>query len=615
MILQRVRPTRATWTALVGLLWDISFGGIREFVWADLRSGLIDLRGLSRMTRLVVLVGFGLVLFMVGVLLYNDVWRNTFDLIPQTNGTPGRGSLIPAGLVPTTMFLISTAWSFCLTGALHTRRLIRLAVLGLTMALMVSWISIPPAFSLALTDTSALVGLILPLGQIVLWLALPIFFVMRWRKAQRPVFEFTVLLVLISIFFALAQANAIDQARLSGIPLGVTTLDFDLILFQALVMPLLLLVGIDVAGFAFQASEWTTEIITRRLPKWASPALLAVAAVARLWTVTTEFAWRLGSGSPAQELSQYVVAVLVPSCLGLAWWLTMRGARTSDALPSSRSIGEAVEKHSLWVILLYVAFQYAALALSVLVGVMTVLVPYGISQGPITGLLAIADTLSAQVVDVWHLLFALCLGVAAWWLARRGNRALGLYLVLFALLELRSWLTDPSRALGMFALSSSAPIDFWWVILLTGIALYWLARRKLTPDRAGRLLLLFILTGLLQQTDFIGNRFSPFFGFAGIGLVAFGILYDAVTAGSWANIETPGLPRTSRIFMYLGYVLITVTVINWALASHDLASINELTGGVALVGFARFGRPMLYAMMASTLVLPPPAPNVENEVE
>jgi hypothetical protein len=111
-----------------------------------------------------------------------------------------------------------------------------------------------------------------------------------------------------------------------------------------------------------------------------------------------------------------------------------------------------------------------------------------------------------------------------------------------------------------------------------------------------------LVTLLLRQTDFISNRFSPFVDSSGLGFLAFGIVWDALTIGAWANIGTPGLPRVSRIFLYLGYVLLTVTVINWAVTSHDLESVGRLTGDLGLVGMDAFGKPMLYTIFVVTLI-------------
>jgi hypothetical protein len=106
---------------------------------------------------------------------------------------------------------------------------------------------------------------------------------------------------------------------------------------------------------------------------------------------------------------------------------------------------------------------------------------------------------------------------------------------------------------------------------------------------------------LLRQTDFISNRFSPFVASGGLGFIALGLVWDALTIGAWANVGSHGLPRVSRIFLYLGYVLMTVTVVNWAVASHDLEAVGRLTGDVGLVGLEAFGKPLLYTIFVLTL--------------
>ena len=71
------------------------------------------------------------------------------------------------------------------------------------------------------------------------------------------------------------------------------------------------------------------------------------------------------------------------------------------------------------------------------------------------------------------------------------------------------------------------------------------------------------------------------------------------------------MPRTARILLYLGYALLSVTVINWVVASHDLFSVRLFTGGGAMLGFTAFGRPMLYAVIVATPLLPTRTPGME----
>jgi hypothetical protein len=124
-----------------------------------------------------------------------------------------------------------------------------------------------------------------------------------------------------------------------------------------------------------------------------------------------------------------------------------------------------------------------------------------------------------------------------------------------------------------------------------------------------------LVTMLLRQTDFISNRFSPFATSAGLAFIVFGIVWDALTIGSWANEGSRGLPRVSRIYLYLGYVLMTVTVINWAVASHDLEAVGRLTGDVGLIGLEALGKPMLYAIFAVTLLAAFRSPTGSRQAE
>ena len=144
-------------------------------------------------------------------------------------------------------------------------------------------------------------------------------------------------------------------------------------------------------------------------------------------------------------------------------------------------------------------------------------------------------------------------------------------------------------------------MDFWWVGIFSAATALWHARGRLTEERARRLLLLVLITFLMRQTDFIEDPFSPFLGFTGVGLVALGLVWDVLTIGFWANNDSRGLPRVSRIFLYLGYVLFSVAVVNWAVASRDLLSVSFLTGQAALGGFFFFGKPLIYAIFVVTL--------------
>ena len=183
------RPRRAQHglVASVRFGWQVLWGAVRDFVWADLREGVLDLRGLGSPLRALVWLGFGLLLLVILAMLQGDLWRQSFTLVALTQGIPGRGRLVPSAVIPVTFFLMSLAWSYVLAGALRSRRLIRFGVLAI-------W---------ALTMTGAMIsgGTATSLGfaiGVLTLLAVPIAFAIFAFTKPRRVLEMLTLLVLVT---------------------------------------------------------------------------------------------------------------------------------------------------------------------------------------------------------------------------------------------------------------------------------------------------------------------------------------------------------------------------------------------------------------------------------
>jgi hypothetical protein len=82
----------------------------------------------------------------------------------------------------------------------------------------------------------------------------------------------------------------------------------------------------------------------------------------------------------------------------------------------------------------------------------------------------------------------------------------------------------------------------------------------------------------MRQTGFIEDPFSPVLGFIGIGMIALGLIWDALTIGFWANHDSPGMPRVRRILLYFGYILFSIAALNWSVATHDISQVDFFTG-------------------------------------
>ena len=129
----------------------------------------------------------------------------------------------------------------------------------------------------------------------------------------------------------------------------------------------------------------------------------------------------------------------------------------------------------------------------------------------------------------------------------------------------------------------------------------WLIRGRMTAARAQALLLVLAIVVLIGQAELLEDPFAPFVGFSGIAIIALGLVWDVLTFGPWVNRESAGLPRVSRLFIYIGYGLFGVTLINWSLTAHELSEIEFFTGGAALEGFSLFGTPLLYVVFGVVL--------------
>ena len=87
---------------------------------------------------------------------------------------------------------------------------------------------------------------------------------------------------------------------------------------------------------------------------------------------------------------------------------------------------------------------------------------------------------------------------------------------------------------------------------------------------------------------------------AGGGLETTSIVLRETAGNFWSGYYYPA-ERARFALSTRRYPLLSVTLINWALATHNLAEAGNLGGDTALIGLNRFGKPMLYAIYVTTL--------------
>lgn len=593
MNLSGLRPSPLALAALIGLLWTISSRALRDFIWADLREGMLDLRALPRNSRRLARAGLVVLGMVIVALLFNDFWRVNSPLIALTGGGVFRGQLVPIGLLPMTLFLLVIAWSFVLTGALHSHWAVRVIFLLIYELIAIGW-------------ANSILG---SEDQLAMWLAggaiagVALVFAARWRAPARPVIEFAMLFALVSVVFLLAQRQELKTQHLFGIPTGLAKISFNVNFLGGLITPLLLLIGMNIADFTRRASHWVGNILTARAPRPAALLTLAALLAWRWFFAVQETIEHAGKISTPEHVYGLLGALGEIAVVGLIWWLTGRWQRRT---PEEETMAREVQPWARPLVLTYSAVQLVTFLLLALLMAVSRGTQFESVQ---LALFALVDRLTNEWTTPWHLLFSAAMLGLSIWLARRGQRGLALYLGIFGALHLWWNVTTRGHWLGILRGSSNEAVELWWMAAFTLAAVWWALRRELSAERVTRLVVLLLILTLMRQRDFIENPFTPFFGFAGIGFIAFSLVWDIATSGSWTNDDSPRMPRISRVFLYLGAILLTATLMNWAVTIHDLATVKKFTGDAALLGFDRFGKPLLYAAFAIALALPATAPS------
>ncbi len=583
--LARALPTRTTLGAAVAVVWLLLMGASRRWAVRGFRNGVIDLRGLPGPTIALGAVGLALLGGMVVVVLFNDLWRAGSELVPLTSSlaTAGRGSTAPAAIVPATLFLMTAAWTFLLVGAFRSSRPAAAAAGVVYVAAASAW-----------AGGSA--------PAVTLLLAAPLYGLLGRRPEERSAaLDFAVVFTLVASVHLLGQHRELADLERFGVPVLLGQLELDVMALRGLVLPFLLLIGIEMAVLGYRASESSVGLVQDRAPRAVLLGLLALLLGWRLYVDAAGAIAGIGL-QPAAALG-YLGAAGMPLAAAGAWAIARSGRRANAPEPTAEELLEATGRTVFPLILAFVAVPLAASVLA-----LAALGLPAAGPGAFAHAAAVAGVdLAERLVAPWQALVLLAsLALAIHW-SRNGRPAAAGFLAAFALLNLWVEATAPGRPLAALGWEGDAE-ELWWVALFSATGVAWAVRGTLTDARLGALLVLAILVWLLRQTQFLDDPYTPFFfGYSGIGFIAFGILWDMLTRGTWANGSSAGLPRPGRLFLYIGYGLLTVTVVNWVVTTHDLLAVEQLTGGSAVAGLYRFGKPMIAAIVFATLFPGPTA--------
>lgn len=567
---------RAVVTALL-TLWQIATTATRTFVWNSVVEGAIDVRPLNKALRVIAVGGQLLIAGFLISILFNESLRVNGPLEPLVlDADETRGLMAPSVAVPLTMAAVALGWGYVLAGALYVRWWLRWLIVALYLIFAV--------LPLSTMQIGALAFGIVPWWSLLSLMLLGLALLVLPLLPARPALAWCAMAALNGIYFCSSVAHMASIEVLSGGEFRVSSLASSLALSGLiLIAPFLYLAGLGWIDFGLDLAGWSARAVRRHAPAWLAAGLLFALLGYRIAVDGRAF---FAGGPGARQWLALLGAALF--CGGLALVAAWRRRQGSGApVPRAAIVG------LLLVPIVLQGLLFLALSLAVFGPLLDVFAPG--AHRSMNQLLVDTQQLSELIVQ-WRPLMLVALGVAlAIVAARRGRPSLAAFGLILAWHQSMAWLTAAGRPLRGLRYEL-ADVDLLVTVALAALALLWLARRALSLERSVRLLAMALLMALLNQTEFLDNPFSPLFGFAGVFFLVFGIVWNILGAGGFANQASPGLPRASRLLLYLGYVLVSVSVAHWYLVSHNIVQ-QAAQAAFTSSGFLIFGLPLAYLML------------------
>lgn len=500
---------------------------------------MMDFASMSGLIRFV--TGLGIAQIIVAVLL---IGLNLIDLpsiaVLHTDGTVNFRVSIPV-MVACVAFM-STAWSWLMVGALHSRLLIRIPVLVLFFALHIF---------LLLNQSNTIAG----------WMILAFALIYAvWHGITRPEGYVRDLLVFgLGVAFCYLAMIDLGQIVMPSGEFSVMLMSLQIGVIGIFLMPLFLFAGLDIGESVRDLSRWFIgQGVSRsndRMLFWSAIVLI------------------MGKTAVMAALSEFTLAVLLAMAfLLVAGYITVR-MRPWEGLHHEP--------------------QFLLLFTGAIVVILTML-----------GFVVLGGASEQENAMFWTLgLTAGVAGLIALSVTRfrpgAGGRTAATYLMLYALwagvqlLGLAPLWNDTLGLSGNWVVSLDS-LDGAAALLLLGLLAY-LKRRGLAT-RSVLAWAISLTTGLsVVRVMFwlVDNNFEvPAMTAAGqLMILAIGLLWDVLTSGDrWTNGDSPNVPRPARVLLYFGYVSMTITAILYFKGTGQSGTYDE--DMFAILGLTLMGIPL-----------------------
>lgn len=558
----------------LGPLWVTTF---RDPV----RTGRLRLDGLSGPERLLARCGLVTMVLLLGSLLFGDLWRRG-DLLPLT--ILDDPLFVPDGLVPVTLVAFFLALALIVWGALDASPAVRVIVAALYLV-TVSILGFPTVFEVSDSWWLAHGGLMLrigfwtPCGALVLSALLSL---LPGRVTARLGWTTAVLRALSLLGFAamvvahLGMDLAFSDAGFRGNVQSLIHSGFASV--NGLLIPLVFITAVAIVDFATDVSTSLAEPVRSapaRLLTWLKAALLAVILV-KLWFAVVRRLDYWSTVLAHQPVAVIRTALVLVLMAGVAAYVLRTAPAGSDA-----DVDEVKERLTMTGSFVLSSAVLGALVLLGLAQLILTITEDGwaveyVDKYPV-------DMLSDVIPIVASVL---CLGFGIR-LLRTGSerlgpqrsRELGSGLLILGAWNLPAWIDAATDLSWGF---SYPTID----VGVTLVALGWLLARWRRVDTGEVSLLLAVVVFswlVISRGDYL-SFLGGLLGLPAVVVVVFGILYTLLSGSGFTTESSTRLPRESRTLMFVGYLLLSVTILNWLEVIHEPQSPLYATSAFYFLG-------------------------------
>lgn len=440
---------------------------------------------------------------------------------------------VPTATLP--LLLVSLVWSLAL---LHAAA-IRLVWYLKTLLLLVL------ASAVALQAASAFDRPALQALSVVTYAVVVLFVVVRGLRPYAW-WELPVIATLLAVM-VLAPLAAPGFPEQSGLDTRLAVVEGSYNSIAPLAFPALMVAGAAPAMVTVTAAS---AISSRRWPRAALIGLTVVVVVWRLGTSVNAIVSDPVESGPGSLLTAVVVWAAALVAVTAVMWPTRR-QRTVEP-------GALSESWSGWLLPLAVGLWGFALLLTPL------LVTRGLAG--LFGLTWLEAGTNAvhQAFRVFNapgnLRGAMTLvgaGLAVW-LARRGRRTEAVLVASFAGLACYTFLITRPRTpiLPPRTVEALTSVSAWVAVVVLVVLLL---TRRLTERRLGGVLLALLAGGLYGIRDALDDPVSAVLGFAGLGAVLFGLVWQTLTGAAATRHGSRRLPQSTRVLAYLANSMLAVS--------------------------------------------------------